>query len=98
MTEKTEALRDITLSIEKVTGCTEYLLLREVFVLCQRNDYYPPWFANWCSEFGQAIRAFENEDTYMKEGYVVYAEGIKHCTEEYMKSYLESLQMDMTKI
>lgn len=95
MVEKIDKLRDIYYSILDETGFSEYLLLKEVFLLCQRNDYYPSWFADWCSELGQAIRASEDENIYKEEGSVVYSEGIKHCSDEGTRQYLESLLMDI---
>lgn len=95
ITKHIESLRDIFNAILEETGYTEYLLLREVFLLCMQNDYYPSWFADWCSELGQAIRASEDENIYKEEGSVVYSEGIKHCSDEATRQYLESLLMDI---
>jgi len=98
MTKHIESLRDIFNAILEETGYTEYLLLREVFLLCMQNEYYPSWFADWCSEFGQCLRANVDENTYKEEGGVVYSEGIKHCSDEGTKQYLESLLMEIQDI
>ena len=97
MSKHIESLRDIFNAILEETGYSEYLLLREVFLLCMQNEYYPSWFADWCSEFGQCLRANVDEKTYKEEGGVVYSEGIKHCTNESTRQHLESLLVDIIK-